>query len=39
VWDLGRAQPDDARAGAIFERGAASVEALLHHYDTGWWSL
>jgi heparosan-N-sulfate-glucuronate 5-epimerase len=39
VWDLVRAQPDDARAAAIFERGVISVEALLPLYDTGWWSL
>jgi heparosan-N-sulfate-glucuronate 5-epimerase len=39
VWDLVRTQSDDARAAAIFERGAASVEALLPRYDTGWWSL
>jgi heparosan-N-sulfate-glucuronate 5-epimerase len=39
MWDLVRAQPDDARAAAIFERGAATVEALLPRYDTGWWSL
>jgi heparosan-N-sulfate-glucuronate 5-epimerase len=39
VWDLVRAQPDDAQAAAIFERGAATVEALLPRYDTGWWSL
>ena len=39
LWDLVRAQPDDARAAAIFERGAATVEALLPLYDTGWWSL
>jgi heparosan-N-sulfate-glucuronate 5-epimerase len=39
VWDLVRAQPDDAHAVAIFERGAATVEALLPRYDTGWWSL
>ena len=39
VWDLMRTQPDDAHAAAIFERGVASVEALLPRYDTGWWSL
>ncbi|MGH6919554.1 MAG: D-glucuronyl C5-epimerase family protein, partial [Geminicoccaceae bacterium] len=39
LWDLVRAQPDDARAAAIFQRGAATVEALLPRYDTGWWSL
>ena len=39
VWDLVRAQPDDARAAEIFERGMGSVEALLPLYDTGWWSL
>jgi len=39
VWDLVRAQPDDARAAAIFERGVATVEKLLPLYDTGWWSL
>ena len=39
VWDLVRAQRDDERAAAIFERGAATVEALLPLYDTGWWSL
>jgi hypothetical protein len=40
IWDLVRAQPDDAQAAAaIFERGAATVEVLLPRYDTGWWSL
>ena len=39
LWDLVRAQPDDAQAAAIFERGAATVEALLPRYDCGWWSL
>ena len=39
VWDFIRGQPDDAFATAIFERGAATVEALLPLYDTGWWSL
>jgi hypothetical protein len=39
LWDLARAQPDDARAARLFERGAAAVEALLPRYDTGWWSL
>ena len=39
LWDLVRALPDDARAAAIFERGVATVEALLPLYDTGWWSL
>ena len=39
LWDLLRAQPDDARAKAIFEHGVATVEALLPRYDTGWWSL
>jgi hypothetical protein len=39
LWDLVRAQPGDRRAAAIFERGAAAVEALVPHYDTGWWSL
>ena len=39
IWDLVRAQPDDARAAELFERGAATVEALLPRYDTGWWSL
>lgn len=38
LWDMARAQPD-ARAAALFERGAATVEALLPLYDTGWWSL
>jgi hypothetical protein len=39
VWDVVRAQPDDGHAAEIFERGAATVEALLPRYDTGWWSL
>ena len=39
VWDLVRAQPDHDHAAAVFERGAAAVEALLPHYDAGWWSL
>jgi heparosan-N-sulfate-glucuronate 5-epimerase len=39
LWDLVRAEPDDPRAAAFFERGAATVEALLPLYDTGWWSL
>jgi heparosan-N-sulfate-glucuronate 5-epimerase len=39
LWDLARAQPDDGRAARLFERGAATVEALLPRYDTGWWSL
>jgi heparosan-N-sulfate-glucuronate 5-epimerase len=39
VWDLVRAQPDNAHGAAIFERGAATVEDLLPLYDTGWWSL
>jgi heparosan-N-sulfate-glucuronate 5-epimerase len=39
VWDLVRAQPNDARAAAIFERGVSTLEALLPLYDTGWWSL
>jgi hypothetical protein len=39
VWDLVRAQPDSGQARAIFERGAATLEALLPHYDAGWWSL
>jgi heparosan-N-sulfate-glucuronate 5-epimerase len=39
LWDLARAHPDDGHAADIFERGAATVEALLPRYDTGWWSL
>jgi heparosan-N-sulfate-glucuronate 5-epimerase len=39
LWDFVRAQPDDAQAAAIFERGVVTVEALLPRYDTGWWSL
>jgi hypothetical protein len=39
LWDLVRAEPEDPRAAAIFERGAATVEALLPLYDSGWWSL
>jgi hypothetical protein len=39
LWDLIRARRDDARAAALFERGVATVEALLPRYDTGWWSL
>ena len=39
VWDVVRAQPDEGHAAEIFERGAATVEALLPRYDTGWWSL
>ena len=39
VWDMVRAQPDDAHAAMIFEHGAATVEALLPLYDAGWWSL
>jgi heparosan-N-sulfate-glucuronate 5-epimerase len=39
LWDFVRAQPHDARAAEIFERGAATVEVLLRLYDTGWWSL
>ena len=39
LWDLARAKPEDARPRALFERGAATVEALLPRYDTGRWSL
>jgi hypothetical protein len=39
LWDMVRADPDEARAAEIFEHGAATVEALLPLYDTGWWSL
>jgi hypothetical protein len=39
LWDLVRAEPDDPGAAPIFERGMATVEALLPLYDTGWWSL
>jgi hypothetical protein len=39
LWDLVRAQPDDARPAELFKRGVASVETLLPLYDTGWWSL
>jgi heparosan-N-sulfate-glucuronate 5-epimerase len=39
LWDMARARPEDGRAAALFERGAATVEALLPRYDTGWWSL
>jgi hypothetical protein len=39
LWDMVRAQADDARAEEIFQRGVATVEGLLPHYDTGWWSL
>ena len=39
VWDLVRAQPEEARAAAIFEMGAVTIEAFLPLYDTGWWSL
>ena len=39
LWDLARALPGDGRAAEIFERGVATVEALLPLYDTGWWSL
>jgi heparosan-N-sulfate-glucuronate 5-epimerase len=39
LWDLIRVQPEDRRAAELFERGVASVEALLPLYDTGWWSL
>jgi hypothetical protein len=39
VWDFVRVRPDDARAADIFERGVATIEALLPLYDTGWWSL
>jgi len=39
VWDLVRAGPDDGRARAVFERGVASLEALLPLYDAGIWSL
>ncbi len=39
LWDMIRARADDARIAEIFERGVATVEALLPLYDTGWWSL
>ena len=39
LWDMARAQPGDPHAKELFERGVASVEAMLPLYDTGWWSL
>lgn len=39
LWDLARARPDDAHVRALFEQGAASLETLLPHHDTGFWSL
>jgi heparosan-N-sulfate-glucuronate 5-epimerase len=39
LWDMARVLPGDGRAATLFERGAATVEALLPQYDTGWWSL
>ena len=39
LWDLARARPGASRVRALFERGAASVAALLPLYDTGRWSL
>jgi hypothetical protein len=39
LWDMVRADPEEARAVEIFERGVATVEGLLPLYDTGWWSL
>ena len=39
VWDLVRVKRDDVQAAGVFERGAATVEALLPLYDSGYWSL
>ena len=39
VWDLARVLPDNASVRAVFERGVATLEGLLHLYDVGWWSL